>query len=132
MNVNDNFMFPVFLPKALELMGIEGLNQRHITVLVLISKGYMTTRKILLATAALQVPPKHYSDVIDCIHTLHNNGLIHYDNTAIPNFNGKQHAVVSMTLEGYTFMAALNRKVLWVAKKEWQAKIKPFSRRGIS
>lgn len=132
MQIDSNFMFPVYMIKALKLMGIEGLGPRHITVITLISQGYITSRQLLLATNELTTAPRNYDDLNQCLHFLRDNGFVHIDDHVMPNFHGRTHAICSLTLDGYSFMHKLNRKVLCTAKKKHAAKIKPFSKRGIS
>lgn len=132
MTIDERLLYPVYIVKAIKLMGLPDMAPAHVTLLSLISQGYITTRQLLQATNELECAPRHYAHLSAAIRQLAAHNLIHVDNTIIPSFRGHEHAVLSLKLDGYTYLSGLNRKILLISKMKQDAKIKPYSRRGIT
>lgn len=127
MQLPEGIIYPIFMPAALREMNTDGLTQRHVTVLALIAKGYITTRMIVFATKELDTPPKHYRDVLDVVQDLVRNNLIHHQEAVTKPYRGRTNGALSLTMNGAAFLSNLHKMTMKMANKHWEAKIPPAS-----
>ena len=112
MNIPFNLYYPMHLPPAIQQMGFENMQPRHVYVLCMISTGNLTTRMILYTTRTLGVPPRHYKDLLLILNHLQANGLIHVQKGLVKAYHGQPCDVLSLTLEGYVYLNRLNALIV--------------------
>ena len=112
MKIDEMLFYPMHLPQAILKLGPENMQPRHVYVLCMISMGNLTTRMILYATRTMEVPPRHYKDLLLILNHLQANGLIHVQKGLVKAYHGQPCDVLSLALDGYVFLNRLNALIV--------------------
>ncbi len=124
MIIPDSLIVPIFMPKAIEDMGLD-ITQRHITVIALIAKGYITTKMVLSMTLLLKTPPRNYADLLCVIKDLESHQLIYFTEGVNKRYRGRSLGALSLSMQGYVFLNQLAANIKKLSDKKVALNHKP-------